>query len=154
MNIDTKYTRKAACVIIQGAHPTFDRSTESDQARHGGFRPEPFANQFLYGVPELGALDRQQARISEGWPMRLAGEEAQRLYSAMIEHPQAERLALVTLENGFRFAIPADQIDLASGYNSGSAVREALIVDTRNLRARIARLIEEASKIVGEFDAT
>lgn len=152
MKTDTKYTRKAGCVIVQGAHPTFDRSTESDQARHGGFRPEPVANQFLYGVPELVALDRQQTRIAEGWPMKLAGEEAHRLYSAMIEHPQAERLALVTLENGFRFALPADQIDLASGYSSGAPVREALTVDARNLRARIVRLIEEARSIVGEFD--
>lgn len=150
--MNTQYTRKAGCAIIQVAHPCFDRSTESDQARNGGFRPEPVANQLLYGMPELVALDRQQTRIAEGWPMKLAGEEAQRLYRALLAHPDADRLALVTMENGNRFAVPANQIDLASGCTSGSAVREALIVDARNLRARIARLIEQAGKIVGEFD--
>jgi hypothetical protein len=62
-------------------------------------------------------------------------------------------VTLVTLENGNRFALPAEKLDLSSGYNSGGLVREALTLDVRNLRARIERLIEADSMLVGEADA-
>jgi hypothetical protein len=67
-------------------------------------------------------------------------------------HPKADRLSLVTLENGNRFALPADKLELSTGYNSGGMVREALTVDVRNARARIARLIEADSLLVGEAE--
>ncbi len=147
-----KYTRKAACHIIAQAHPGFDRSTESDLASAGGFRPPLFVGQAQYGVAELIALDDQLIHRAEGWPVRLAGKFAARLHRAMAAHPDADRLSLVTLENGNRFAVPSDSIDLSSGYSSGAPVREALIVDVRNLRARIERMIDAAAQIVGEPD--
>lgn len=145
-----KYTRQAACHIIAQAHPGFDRQAESDLASAGGFRPPLFVGQVQYGVTELVVLAMQQDRRADGWPVRLAGEFAARLHRAMTAHPEADRLALVTLENGNRFAVPADSIDLTSGYSSGAPVREALIVDVRNLRARIERMIDAAAQIVGE----
>jgi hypothetical protein len=147
-----KYTRAEACRIMAQGHCKIDRQAESDMTAHGGFRPEPYAGQVLYGEAELIALDRQLTRREEGLSVRVAGEEAARLHRAMTAHPDAERLALVTLLNGSRFALPADQVDLASGYSSGAPVREALFVDVRNLRARIVDMIEAAGRIVGEAD--
>lgn len=147
-----KYTRAEACRIMAQGHSKIDRQAESDMASHGGFRPEPFAGQVLYGEAELIALDRQLTRREEGFSVRVAGEEAARLHRAITAHPAADRLALVTLMNGNRFALPADQVDLASGYSSGVPVREALVIDARNLRARIADMIEAAGRIVGEPD--
>lgn len=147
-----KYTRQAACHIIAQAHPGFDRQAESDLASAGGFRPPLFVGQVQYGVDELVVLDMQQSLRAERWPVRLAGGFAARLHRAITAHPEADRLALVTLGNGNRFAVPADSIDLSSGYSSGAHVREALIVDVRNLRARISRMIDAAAQIVGDHD--
>lgn len=148
----TQFYRKAACKIIQQAYPTFDRQAESDQASAGGFRPEPIAGQLLYGEPELIALDEQQRMKAEGFSVRLAGDRATRLHRGILADPEAERLLLVALDNGNRFAANADEFDLASGFSSGSTMREAVIIDVRNLRARIARMIEDAAAIVGEPD--
>lgn len=147
-----KYNRKRAVHIVSQEHPAFDRSIESDQARNGGFRPAEFAGQHLYGLNELVAIERQQTLIAEGFTVRHAGEKASQLYRAMTAHPDADRIALVTLTNGNRFALPADNIDLTSGYSSGAPVREAVIVDVRNLRSRIADMIDAARQIVGVFD--
>lgn len=152
MNTEIKYTRKEACKIMAQGHDDFDRQAESDMTGAGGFRPEPYAGQVLYGMTELIALDRQLTLREEGYSVRLAGEHASRVHRALTAYPDADRLALVTLDNGNRFALPAEQVDLASGYSSGLAVREALLVDVRNLRARIERMIEAAGRIVGEPD--
>lgn len=147
-----KFTRHPACSIIAQAHPTFDRKAESDLFANGGFRPPEIAGQYMYGAPELVALDYQLTLRGEGFPVKLAGASAERLYRAIAAHPDAELIALVTLTNGNRFALPADKIDLTSGYSSGAPVREAVIVDVRNLRSRIADMIEAARQIVGVFD--
>ena len=152
MTYQIKYTRKAACGIMAQEHTSFDRAAESDQASNGGFRPEPYAGQHRYGINELVALDYQLCLRREGVPVRLAGSLAARLHTAISQHPAADRLALVTLANGNRFAAPADSVDLATGYSSGAPVREALVIDARNLRARIADMIERAALIVGEAD--
>jgi hypothetical protein len=57
-------------------------------------------------------------------------------------HPDADQLSLVTLENGNRFALPTETVDLTGGWNSGGRVREAVIIDARNLRERIQEAIE------------
>lgn len=152
MKTDIKRTRREACKVLAQGHEFFDRQAESDMAAHGGFRPEPYAGQTLYGMADLIALDRQLSLREEGFPVRLAGDHARRLHNAMTAHPEAERLALVTLDNGFRFALPADEVDLASGYTSDALIREAVLIDVRNLRERIGRMIEAASQIVGEPD--
>jgi hypothetical protein len=148
----TQFYRKAACNIIRQTYPKFDRQAESDQASAGGFRPEPIAGQLLYSEPELVALDDQQRLKAEGYSVRLAGDRATRLYRGIVANPEAERLLLVTLDNGNRFAANADEFDLASGFSSGSMIREAIVIDVRNLRVRIARMIEDAAAVVGEPD--
>lgn len=148
----TQFYRKAACDIVKQAHPSFDRQAENDQASAGGFRPEPFAGQLRYGDPELIALDHQQSLKAEGYSVRLAGDRATRLHRGIVANPEAERLALVTLDNGNRFAVNSDEFDLTTGYCSGSMIRESIIIDIRNLRARIARMIEDAAAVVGEPD--
>lgn len=152
MKNSIKYTRVTACAIAAQSHPGFDRQKESDHFANGGFRPEPTAGPPVYGVDELGPLDYQLTLRETGFPIKLAGAYASRLHRAITAHPDADRLALVTMENGNRFAVPAENIDLSSGYSSGGAVRETLIVDVRNLRARVARMIEAAAQIVGDPD--
>lgn len=154
MTDNTKYTRKAACRILAQGHPGFDRNTESDHASNGGFRPNEFAGQHLYGTNELVALDYQLCLRREGWPVKLAGALAQRLYEALSMHPSADRIGLVTLDNGNRFAIPDVLITdyLLNGYSSGALVREVLAIDTRNLRLRVERMAQSAGLIVGEAD--
>ena len=97
---------------------------------------------------ELFFMDQR----GEGHSVKMAGTIATRLRRAMRDQPEANQLALVTLENGNRFALPASTLDLSTGWNSGAAIREALIVDTRNLRARIQRLIEADHKINGRVN--
>lgn len=152
MTVFEKCDRKNACNIIARRHPGFDRQAESDMACKGGFRPAEYAGQHRYGINELVALDYQMVKRAEGYPIKLAGEAATWLYNAMVQHPEADRLALVSLDNGNRFAIPAAAIDLSTGYSSGAAVREALVIDARNLRARIGDMIERAALVVGEAD--
>lgn len=152
MTDERKFDRKAACLIMAQAHQDFDRQAESDMTAAGGYRPVPFAGQPMYGEAELIALDAFLTKRNEGYPVRLAGDFARRFHAALTAHPQADRLALVTLENTKRFAVDADQLDLTTGYSSGSPVREALVVDARNLRARIAGMIDAAGLIVGERD--
>lgn len=153
MIVFEKCDRKYACNIVAQRHPGFDRQAESDMACKGGFRPAEYAGQHRYGVNELVALDYQMLKRAEGWPVKLAGEAATRLYNAMVQYPEADRLALVTLDNAKRFAMPAEAIDLSTGYSSGAAVREALVIDARNLRHRIAGMIESAGLAPGDGDA-
>jgi hypothetical protein len=87
-----------------------------------------------------------------GHSVKMAGQIATRLRRAMDDYPRASQLALVSHENGNRFAAPAATLDLSSGYHSGGNIREALTVDVRNLRARVARLIEDREVIVGIGD--
>lgn len=152
MNTNIKRTRKETCKVLAQGHPGFDRQAESDMTAHGGYRPQPYAGQVLYGISELIALDWFLTLRGEGYPVRLAGDQARRLHDALTAHPEADRLALVTLDNGRRFALPADDIDLSSGHSSGMMVREALLIDLRNRRERLARMIDAASQIVGGED--
>ncbi|BDI61808.1 hypothetical protein [Qipengyuania nanhaisediminis] len=153
MSNPINYTRPEACRIVAQGHPTFDRSTEGDQSRLGGYRPEPFAGQLLYDARDLIALDYQQSLIAEGHKVKTAGALASRLRCAMRDYPEASLLALVTMENGNRVSLPFENVDLFEGYNSGAMTRETLVIDVRNLRVRADRLIAEAAKIVGEADA-
>jgi hypothetical protein len=152
MTKQVKYNRKEACRILRQVHDNFDRQAESDKAAAGGYRPEPIVGPPEYGDLELGVLDAFLTKQRDGYPVRLAGDYARRLHCALTAHPEADRLALVTLENGNRFAMDADQIDLTSGFSSGGPVRETLIVDARNLRARIERMIEAVGLIIRDAD--
>ena len=131
-----------------------DRKQQADDIAtgHCGHVPDGGGNLRLWSMDDaLAELYFTDLR-AEHHTVRLAGTLATRLRRAIEKHPEADRLALVTLENGNRFAIPADDIVLTSGFSSGACIREALLIDVRNLRARAARLIEAAQQIVGEAD--
>lgn len=85
-------------------------------------------------------------------PVKRAGSIATRLRDAMRDHPGADQLTLVTMQNGNRFAVPTPDLDLATGWTSGGFVRDALTIDVRNLRARIQKLIEAHEPVIGGED--
>ncbi|WP_226663722.1 hypothetical protein [Alteriqipengyuania lutimaris] len=144
-----QFTTKFTCQALDR-----DRKQQADDIAtgHCGHVPDGGGNFRLWSADDVAAEQYFMDLRAEHYTVRLAGTLATRLRRAMTLHPDADQLALVTLDNGNRFAVPADQIDLTSGYSSGQPIREALIVDARNLRARVARLIEAAQQIVGEFD--
>lgn len=75
-------------------------------------------------------------------PVKIAGVLASRIRAAMRDHPDAHQLVCVTLENGSAFTLPAEMLDLSSGYNSGQFLLTATLVDVRNLRQRVQRAVE------------
>ena len=144
-----QFTTKKLCQILGR-----DRKTQADDIATGycSHVPDGNGNLRLWSFDEA-ALELNFLNLrSDHHTVRLAGFITSRLHRAMTAYPDADRLALVTMENGNRFGVPADSIDLTSGYSSGGAVRETLIVDVRNLRARVARMIEAAAQIVGDLD--
>lgn len=80
--------------------------------------------------------------IGAGYPVKLAGTIMSRVRVGMRAFPQAEQLMTVTLENGFNFTLPADTLDIRSGFSSGGYVSTAHLVDVRNLRERVRRALE------------
>lgn len=144
-----QYTTKFICRALNR-----DRKQQADDIAtgHCGHVPDGGGNLRLWSEddvpPEIYFIDLR----SEHHTVRMAGMFATRLRRAIAKYPEADRIALVTLENGNRFAASADEIDLTTGYSSGACIRETLVVDVRNLRARAACLIEAAQQIVGEAD--
>ena len=146
------YSNKTVCRIMATAHPGFDRRVQSDNYATGACKYQEGRPNGFWAPDRMVGEDYFLTLRDDGWPVKLAGALATRLWAAIEAHPEADRIALVTLENGNRFALPADKLDLSNGYNSGGMVREALTVDVRNGRARIARLIETDSLLVGEAE--
>lgn len=144
-----EYTTKKVCEILDR-----DRKTQADDIAtgHCGHVPEAVGSLRFWEQDDIAAERWFMDLRAEGYPVRIAGALASRLHSAMRLHPDAAQLALVTLENGNRFALPADTLDLTSGFTSGCAVREAVTVDVRNLRARVLRLIEADARRIGDRD--
>ena len=140
-----RYTTKTACELLGR-----DRKQQADDIASGycGHVPQAVAGLRYWTGDDLAAelffIDLRR----DGYPVRLAGSIASRLRRAMLEHPEAYALTIVTLENCNRFALPADTLDLSTGWNSGGAIREALTIDTRNLRRRIQQLIEARDEAV------
>lgn len=92
---------------------------------------------FLSTAVDLPVLIFFSDLLKEGFTVRHAGRVAARLKGAMDCYPEAALLSLVTLENGSTFALPTEQVDISTGYNSGAYIRTALIVDARNLKRRV-----------------
>jgi hypothetical protein len=93
-------------------------------------------------IDDTAALCGYADLIRAGYPVKLAGVIMSRIRAAMRDYPEADQLVTVTLENGNRFTLPADTVDLRSGYNSGGYVTFALTADCRNLRERAQRATE------------
>jgi hypothetical protein len=133
LELADRYPRKSLVdelIIVRGENDNEDFLTRSATGR------------FKLVIDDVAALIRYVELRSAGYPVKLAGKLATTLRAAMREHPEADQLVTVTLENGFQFTLPADTVDLTSGYNSGGYVASATIVDCRNIRARIQRAID------------
>lgn len=144
-----QFTTKKVCEILDR-----DRKTQADDIAtgHCGHVPEAIASLRFWTLDDIAADRWFMDLRAEGYPVRIAGALASRLRAAMRLHPDAVQLALVTLENGNRIALPSDMFDLTCGFTSGCAVRDAILVDARNLRERVQRLIDAAAQIVGDRD--
>lgn len=147
--LELEYTTKKVCQILDR-----DRKTQADDIAtgHCGHVPEPIGNLRFWTLDDMAAERWFMDLRAEGYSVRIAGTFAARLREAIRLHPAADQLTLATLENGNRFALPADRLDLTSGFSSGGAVREATMVDVRNLRARVLRLIEADARRIGDRD--
>lgn len=147
--LELEYTTKKVCQILDR-----DRKTQADDIAtgHCGHVPEPIGNLRFWTLDDMAAERWFMDLRAEGYSVRIAGTFATRLREAIRLHPAADQLTLATLENGNRFALPADKLDLTSGFSSGCAVREAATVDVRNLRARVLRLIEADARRIGDRD--
>lgn len=150
---DKMFTNAAVCNIMRQRYPTFDRDQARNDRGCGGYAPADRGTRLLFSRDDLVALDYQLTLLGEGAKVKNAGPLAQRLRGAMEAHPDADRVTLVTLVNGNRFAAAADALDLSNGSHSGGAVREAVTIDVRNLRTRVDQMIEEVAQIVGDDDA-
>lgn len=87
-----------------------------------------------------------------GQTVRVAGAAANRIRTAMRDHPEADQLTTVEMENGNRFTLPSADLDLTSGYTSGSPVSSATMVDVRNLRARVECAVAADERVIGAED--
>lgn len=143
------FTTKAACQLLGR-----DRKQQEGDIASGACGHVPASvNGMRHWRPddlaaELYFMDLRR----EGFPVRLAGSIATRLRAAMREHPEADQLTLVTMMNGNRFAVPTAELDLANGWTSGGPVREATMIDVRNVRARINQLVEAYEPVIGGED--
>jgi hypothetical protein len=146
------YSNRDVVRILSSMHPAFDRRVQSDNYSTGSCKYQEGRANGYWQPDRILVEDYFLTLRDEGWPVKLAGSLATRLWTALQDYPRADRLALVTMENSNRFAVLADKLDLASGYNSGGLLREALIIDVRNRRERIARLIETDASLVDEVE--
>jgi hypothetical protein len=145
----TIYTTKAACQLLGRDR----KQQEGDIATgHCGHVPASVNGMRHWRDDDLAAELLFMDLRREGYSVKIAGLIATRLRTAMREHPEAAQLTLVTMMNGNRFAVPTADLDLANGWTSGGPVREALMIDVRNLRARISQLLEAYEPVIGGGD--
>ena len=145
----TIFTTKAADQIL-----VRDRKQQSDDIAtgHCGHVPPAVNGMRHWRTDDLAAELLFMDLRREGYSVKNAGLIATRLRTAMREHPEADQLTLVTMMNGNRFAVPTAGLDLANGWTSGGPVREALMIDVRNLRARVSQLVEAYEPVIGGSD--
>lgn len=127
-----------------------DRRHFSDDKATGalGFCPKNGLWSGGNAVPLRFYLDQRAA----GLTVKTAGRLATKVWEGMQMHPDATQLVIVTLENGSTSVHPAEAVDLRSGYIGGVHLASALVVDVRNLRARIDRAVAADGQIIGERD--
>lgn len=81
-----------------------------------------------------------------------AGRLATHIWTGMVAHPDADQLTLVVIENGSASVHSTASLDLGSGYICGGYLATALVVDVRNLRARVQRAVEASARVIGDDD--
>jgi hypothetical protein len=87
-----------------------------------------------------------------GQPVKVAGITASRIRDGMRDYPEADQLTIVTFQNGLTTTLPSADLDLSTGYNSGSYLSTALLVDCRNLRARVQSAVDAFEPVIGAED--
>jgi hypothetical protein len=102
-------------------------------------------------LDDAAALCGYADLIRAGYPVKLAGAIISRIRTAMRAYPQADQLITVTVQNGFSFTMPADALDLSSGFVSGGYIATAFLFEARNYRERVQRAID-AFEPEGEND--
>jgi hypothetical protein len=142
-------TNKKACQLIG-----WDRKNQSDDVATGHCQFVP-GTQDGFRFWDMDDLAVGQYYIFErrgGKTVKLAGQSATRLRCGMRDHPTADQLTVLTLENGSTSIHPTAALDLASGYVGGGFVATATLIDVRNLRARLQRAIDADAAIIGDDD--
>lgn len=142
-------TNKKACQIIG-----WERKTQAGDLATGfcRFTPDTQDGFRLWDLDDMAAgLDFIDGRKA-GQTVKLAGIAASRLRRGMLDHPTADQLTVLTLENGYTSIHPTASLDLSTGYVGGGYVATATMIDVRNLRARIQRAIDADAAIIGDHD--
>ncbi|GGE21918.1 hypothetical protein GCM10011529_30670 [Polymorphobacter glacialis] len=140
------FTNKKACQNILG----WDRKVQTDDKASGHINFAPtFDDNFNWNLDRLTAAQFYLDQRTAGFTVKMAGQAATRLYNGLCDYPDADQLTVVQIENGSASIMPADKIDLASGFVSGGYLATALLIDVRNLRTRVQRAIEADAAVIG-----
>ena len=146
---EPKITKKKLPALLLHLGREWDRKQQADDAANGarGFIPPAYEHWTLDGAAAaLFYLDQRKA----GQTVKVAGALATRLHGGMLDHPSADQLTALTLENGSTSIMPTSGLDLASGYVGGGYVATATMIDARNLRARLQSAIDADAAIIGD----
>jgi hypothetical protein len=103
------------------------------------FLPAPTSGRTICDRDDAAALILYAEMRGAGQPVKVAGITASRIRDGMRHFPEADQLTIVSFQNGLTITLPSADLDLRTGYNSGSYLSTALLVDCRNLRARVQR---------------
>jgi len=144
-----KFTNKKACELLK-----WDRKVQADDKGSGHclFVPKSDAGFCIWDLPALVAGQFYMDCRSAGQTVKQAGQAATRLLAGMRDYPGAAQLTVLTLENGSRSILPTDTIHLSTGFISGGYLATALLIDVRNLAARVQRLVDADAALIGERD--
>ena len=134
LEIADNYPRKRFIdELVEVRRATADAEDFITRSETGRLRPNLDDAAALCGYADL---------IRAGYPVKLAGAIISRIRTAMRANPRADQLVTVTLQNGFSFTMPAEDVELASGFSAGGYITTALLFDARNYRERVLRSIE------------
>jgi len=144
-------TKKKLPSLLRHLGFEWDRKQQADDAANGAraFLPvgrDPWT--FDQAAVALFYLDQRKANHT----VKVAGAAAARLLRGINDHPTADQLTALMLENGSTSIHPTASLDLSTGYVGGGFVATATMIDVRNLRARIQRAIDADAAIIGDDD--
>ena len=143
-----KYTNKKACSILG-----WDRQTQGDDKSTGTLKFAPGSDfNYFWSADHMAAALYYLEQRRSGLTVRVAGNSASRLFEGMLAHPDADQLTEIELENRSLSILPTPMLDLSTGQVSGGFVRVANMIDVRNLKNRLQRLIDADALVVGDRD--
>lgn len=140
-----RMTLARGCEIADDYPPSHlidERVTVRRECGHDFLTQVPAGKALVLDLDDAAALCGYADLRRAGYPVKLAGTITGRIRAAMRDYPDADQFVSVMLENGNTFTLPAEMLDLASGYNSGGYIVTATLIDVRNLRERVRRATE------------